>query len=149
MRLSQSAALTMRGELVSGLSGSSGCPFLLLARYDEGTPYILSVPENFGDLYYLPREVLRVMREVFIMKEDAPSKVCLFLYDDRAFIVESSLPHVARLEIVVRKGGAELSNVLPRAERYFRESVHTVKAEDRTIFQTVLMPYSHSVYRVG
>ncbi|MEM2217008.1 MAG: hypothetical protein QXN22_02160 [Thermofilaceae archaeon] len=139
-------------ELVSGLSGSNGYPLLLQARYDEGTIYVLSVPDNFSDLYHLPKEVLRVMREIF-MREfevvlDSPSKICLFLYDNRTFIVKSFLPHATRLEIVVKKRDAKLSNALPRAERYFREFVYTIREENRTIFQTALMPHSHLVYKI-
>ncbi len=45
-------------ELVSAIAGQSGWPMLHSADYETGHLYILTIPDNFSDLYRLPPEVL-------------------------------------------------------------------------------------------
>ena len=45
-------------EIVSGIDGANGWPILHNADYSKGHLYVLTIPDNFADLYDLPAEVL-------------------------------------------------------------------------------------------
>ena len=81
--------------LVRGIAGGSGFPILLMDRYSKGILFVLTIPENFGDLYELPPQVVSEIKDYiladFPVRLDAPSKVSLFAYDNNTFIVESFL----------------------------------------------------------
>jgi hypothetical protein len=84
---------------------AKGYPLLLMNHYSKGTIYMLTVPENPGDLYNLPRAALNAIRS-FVQPDgtrlaDAPARVALFAYDNGAVVVESfrDEPVTARLEI--------------------------------------------------
>jgi hypothetical protein len=80
-------------EEVSGISGAGGCPLFLSAAYANSTLYVLAVPDNFSDLYTLPAGALAPIRAALsqglAVWLDGPSKVSLFMYDNRHLIVES------------------------------------------------------------
>ncbi len=80
-------------EEVSGVGASSGNPLLHSARYASGMLYVLTIPDDFSDLYALPREALTRIRAAFSgdlgIHLDAPAQVVLFLYDNQTLIVES------------------------------------------------------------
>jgi hypothetical protein len=63
------------------------------ADYGGGHLYILTIPENFADLYEIPAPVLNAIRATLTpslpVQIEAPGKVSLFLYDNGTFIVES------------------------------------------------------------
>lgn len=139
-------------ELITGLNDANGYPILLQVRCGNGLLYVLAVPDNFSDLYSLPKEVLSVIRETFMkdfqVQLEAPSKICLFLYDNNTFIIKSFLPYAARCSIIVRKSDAKLYNLMPRIERYFKEEHTIIKGENVTMFQTLILPNTHRVYRI-
>ena len=73
--------------------GVSGYPVLLRNSYSNGTLYVLTIPDDFGNLYDYPAGALNVIRR-FMSKGldlyiEAPSKVALFPYDNRTFVVEN------------------------------------------------------------
>jgi hypothetical protein len=82
-------------EIVSGISGDDGWPLLHEADYSKGHLYILTIPDNFSDLYNLPAEVLNKIREVLgaqlNVQLEGSSKISLYVYDNNTFIVESFL----------------------------------------------------------
>jgi hypothetical protein len=83
-------------SLVSGIANGNGYPILLMDRYSNGTLYVLTIPDNFADLYRFPPEVLSAIKRV-LMKDfpailEAPSQISLFAYDNNTFVVESYLP---------------------------------------------------------
>jgi hypothetical protein len=138
-------------EIVTGMNKVNGYPILLQARYGGGTLYVLAVPDNFSDLYALPQEALSVIRQTFMrdfpVQLEAPSQICLFLYDNNTFIVKSFLPHSTRCSITIKKKDAKLRNLMPRTERYFREEYVTTRFEDRTTFHTFMLPGTHRIFR--
>ena len=73
--------------------GVSGYPLLHKAKYSGGYLYVLAVPDDFGNLYDLPEPVLNELRRIVSRDLDlyleGPSKVSLFLYDNRTVIVEN------------------------------------------------------------
>ena len=62
----------------------------------RGRFFILTIPENFDDLYHLPPEVLSQIRRDLMddipVYLDSPAKICLFTYDNNTFIAKSYQP---------------------------------------------------------
>ncbi len=74
-------------------AGVSGWPILHRAAYSEGTMYLLTVPDDFGNLYDFPAGVLNEIRRTLSKDLDlyleGPSKVSVFLYDNNTVVVEN------------------------------------------------------------
>ena len=79
------------GRPLSG--GVSGYPILHRAMYSKGTLYVLTIPEDFGQLYDYPAaalgEIRRILSKDLDLYLEGPAKVGLFLYDNRTVIVEN------------------------------------------------------------
>ncbi len=91
-------------ELASGMTQNDlGYPLLLQAGYGKGTLYVLTIPENFSDLYSFPVQILNQIRNVLLrdlfVRVESPGDVSLFLYDNNTFIVESFLPESVDVRI--------------------------------------------------
>ena len=71
--------------MAKGVAGEENYPLLLRDSYGRGTLYTLAVPDEYGYLYDLPAEVLRVIRSVFALDVPAylegPGMVSLFAYE--------------------------------------------------------------------
>lgn len=84
-------------ELAAAYGTDNNFPIVLRCRYGEGRISILTIPEDMGDLYNYPPEVLMVIRELFSkdlpVLVDGPAKVMLFVYDNDKVIVRSDLPY--------------------------------------------------------
>jgi hypothetical protein len=108
------------------------------------------MPENFGDLYNLPQEMITRTKEFLYGDEapvyiDAPDHVALFTYDNGAFVVENfrddaapvmvSLDGVPKVTDVLRKVSAPLINDAPYAPR--------------SAFRVTIPPHSFRVYRAN
>jgi hypothetical protein len=87
-------------------TADSGYPMAVSASYGKGTFYALAIPDDFGDLYRLPQNVLNQIRGLLghdlFVNLDAPDHVSLFAYDNRTFIVQNfqSQPVTARVSVV-------------------------------------------------
>ena len=83
-------------EIVTSATKGLGYPILLQAAYGKGTLYVLTIPDNFGDLYNLPPEVLARIRDTVAgdlpVELEGPSQIGLFVYDNGKFIVENFAP---------------------------------------------------------
>jgi hypothetical protein len=94
-------------EEISCLTSGIGYPILHSADYANSRLYILTIPDNYGDLYNLPAEILTQIREVLArdmyVRLDGPSQVAMFVYDNDTFIVESFLPDSVDVKIVTDK----------------------------------------------
>jgi hypothetical protein len=87
-------------------TADSGYPLVVSASYGKGTFYALAIPDDFGDLYRLPQNVLNQIRGLLghdlFVNLDAPDHVSLFAYDNRTFIVQNfqSQPASTRVSVV-------------------------------------------------
>ena len=146
-------------EDISCVASGSGWPILHQARYSKGSLFVLTIPENFGDLYNLPAEVLNRIRSVLSQETkvriEGPAQVSLFVYDNNTFIVESFLPENVNVKIITGKQTGKLINILTGEEitgkivqdtriwgREKEESETfdiTIKPHSYIVFQTVLM----------
>ena len=110
-------------ELVSAFTSSnrtSGTPVLLSTKYSKGLLYVLTIPEDEGDLYNYPQSVLTAIRNVLAkdmyVRLDAPSMVSLFVYDNDKFIVESFQDDPLDARILTDKRITKLRDVVTGAE---------------------------------
>lgn len=91
--------------VIVGVEGDNNFPILLRDFYGRGRIYVLTVPDNFSQLYDLPVEVLNQIRRCFLENLkvclEGESKVGLFLYNNGFAIVESFLPY--RTEVTLHK----------------------------------------------
>ncbi|MGC9521819.1 MAG: hypothetical protein ACP5HG_08065 [Anaerolineae bacterium] len=103
-------------EEVSGLTRTTGHPLLHSAAYASGVLYVLTIPDNFDDLYKLPEAVLSEIRKVVVadlpVRVDAPPQVALFAYDNDTLIVESFLPEVSEVALVAQDGVTGIRDLL-------------------------------------
>lgn len=80
-------------EVVTAPIQGVSYPILLRAPYAKTNLYVLTIPDNFADLYALPSGILDKIREIVAsdlpVRLEGPSKVGLFVYDNNSFIVEN------------------------------------------------------------
>jgi hypothetical protein len=149
-------------ELISAgrplAKGVSGYPMALRAPYSQGNLYVLTIPEDFGNLYDLPVGVLNVFRQILSkdldLRIDAPAKVGLFLYDNGTFIVESFLDEPVTVQIHARENIGSITDILTGAViakqpepagtgMYLRR----FRPDDKNnVFRVTLMPHSYRVF---
>jgi len=142
-------------EDISCLASGSGYPLLHEARYANGSLFVLTIPDNFGDLYNLPPEVLNRIRTVLSpdikVRIEGPAQIGLFVYDNNTFIVESFLPENVGINIITDKGTGKLKNILTGEEvtgkiiqnaRIWGREKEEIKSFDVTI-----KPHSYIVFQ--
>jgi hypothetical protein len=80
-------------EIITTATKGVGYPLLLQAGYAKGMLYVLTIPDNFGDLYNFPPQVLNQIRTAIAgdlpVRLIGPSQTGLFLYDNHTLIVEN------------------------------------------------------------
>jgi hypothetical protein len=95
-------------EEVSALDNGLGWPILHRADYGDGNLYVLTIPDNFADLYDMPEEVLNKIRDTILKNQvvrlHGPAKVSLFLYDNNTAVVHSFRDEPAIIRLVAAKG---------------------------------------------
>jgi hypothetical protein len=134
-------------EIIQGLyKETSRYPLLLQVRgLTKGKFFILTIPENFDDLYHLPTEVLSQIRrdlmEDIPVYLDSPAKICLFTYDNNTFIAKSYQPYPVRYNIVIKKAGAKLTNIVTG------RAVPGYAKGDTTVFEVLQQPRIYAVYK--
>jgi hypothetical protein len=130
-------------DLVSTLTSGTSYPILLDAGYSKGHLYVLTIPDNFGDLYHLPIPVLNRIKEVMMrdlpVRVEGPAQVALFLYDNDSFIVESFQPQGSEVKIVADPRFAKLRD-LRTGQVLEGQPYH-----GRIAFDTFVPPHSYRV----
>ena len=143
--------------------GVSGYPMILRAPYanvsktpNTGNLYVITIPEDFGNLYDLPQGVLNAFRTLLSkdldFRIDAPAKVGLFLYDNGTFIVESFLDEPVTIQINAKEGTERITDmlsgsVITKLPEQPGSSFMRRRADDKTaVFRVTLMPHSYRVF---
>jgi hypothetical protein len=142
-------------EDVSCIASGSGWPILHQARYANGSLFVLTIPENFGDLYNLPPEVLNRVRCVLSqdikVRIEGPAQVCLFVYDNGTFIVESFLPENVNIKITTDKQIGKLNNILTGEEIAGKVAessrIWGREKEETETFDITIKPHSYIVFQ--
>ena len=96
--------------------GVSGYPILLRDTYSKGMLFVLTIPDDFGNLYDYPAPALNVIRRAMSKDVGAyiegPSKVALFPYDNKTMVVENFNDTSVNLRVVVNTKVNSLRNLL-------------------------------------
>jgi len=148
--------------LVSALENGNGYPMLLMDRYAKGVLYVWAIPDNFRNLYALPQDVTRAIRDVvmkdFFVRIDGPAQVSLFAYDNNTFVVESFLPNAATVEVTAEGEYASLRNLetgevvpsyvpeAPKQPFWRRGAPEGLK---KSHFRVALLPHSYAAFALG
>jgi hypothetical protein len=149
-------------QLIQAVASDNGFPILLMDRYSKGILYILTIPENQGDLYNFPRPVLSaIKRELlgdFPVWVDGPAKVCLFAYDNHTFVVESFLPEETTVSVSLSADMKHLTDLVS-GEEIVRVAVTGPTSmgmrrvrpttRPRPMFSVTLEPHSYRVFEAS
>ncbi|WP_206082214.1 hypothetical protein [Maribellus sediminis] len=141
-------------------NGVSGYPMLLRGQYSKGNLYVITIPNDFGNLYDLPDGVLNVFRQVMSkdlgMYIEGPAKVSLFVYDNNTFIIESFLDEPVTIQLVSTEDISVISDIsegvtiekLPEETPSFFS--RRMRGPDKTSkFRITLMPHSYRVFKMN
>ena len=135
--------------------GVSGWPILHRATYSQGTLYVLTVPDDFGALYDYPEGVLneirRTMSQGLDLYLEGPSKVSIFLYDNKTVIVENFNDEPVNIRLSGKPGlkrltdletGETIDAVEEQLPPFFRR-----RAEPAVKAAMTLKPHSYRAFR--
>ncbi len=137
--------------------GVSGYPILHRAIYSKGNLYVLTIPDDFGQLYDYPQGVLKEIRRIMSQDLDAyldaPSKVSLFLYDNKTLVVENFNDQPVDIAIQMNEQQTVITDLLsgqvleaaPRLKidpnnRWMRNQPH------ESSFRMTLLPHSYRAF---
>jgi hypothetical protein len=143
--------------LVRAIANGNGYPMLLMDRYSKGVLYVLTIPDNFADLYRLPPAVTTAIKNYllrdFPVRLNGPGQIALFAYDNDTFIVESFLPAETDVKISTTENFTKLRNLvtgevidgrLPELPQNPGRRPQFV--EKRETFDVHLPPHSYEVF---
>ena len=131
-------------EIVTTRAAGIGHPVLLMHDYNKAKLFVLTIPDNQGDLYNYPPGVWAKVREI-VMKDlfvrvDGPTQVALFAYDNRAFIVESFRDQKETVKITTAGTFTKLRDEQSGAVLTGRNE------KGMTVFETEVLPHSFRVF---
>lgn len=100
--------------VLAGVANGNGFPILISDKYSNGTLYVLTIPDNYTDLYSMPPSALNLIRNTLTaglpVRIDGPSRVSLFEYDNNTFIVQNFNDSAATLNVSA-ENAARLKNL--------------------------------------
>lgn len=133
------------------LSNCNNHAVLLENRYKNGKLFVLTIPENQGDLYNYPDTVLNIIRgtasKELPLHIEAPSKIGLFMYDNDTFIVESFRDVNTEITINIHRENASLSQ-LASNKHNMEIHVEKIPGNDFTCFKILLKPGAYRVFKI-
>lgn len=137
--------------------GVSGYPILLRDTYSKGILFVLTIPDDFGNLYDYPAPALNVIRRAMSKDVGAyiegPSKVALFPYDNKTLVVENFNDNAVNLRVVVNAKVNSLRNLLTGeqlkpteikpVQGFFSRNRFFGYADNSTVFDVQLPAHSY------
>ena len=135
--------------------GVSGYPILLRAPYATGNLYVLTIPDDMGNLYDFPanalNEIRRIMSKDIGVCLEAPPKVGLFVYDNKTLVVENFNDEPVEVRIVTGDKVMKLESLedgtvlspLPAGPVIQTRRPVTPKNS----FRLLLLPHSYKAFR--
>ncbi len=133
--------------LIDGRSGSFSAPLVLFNNYGNGKIYVWVIPDNYEDLYHLPAEILKPIRELllpdFPVQIEGKAGLGLFVYDNKTFILESFLHYNTVVNLRIRSKEARILNLID--EKVEKAGYQT---GENTIFCINLSPGSYKPYKI-
>jgi len=139
--------------VVRGIADNNGFPMMLMNQYGKGTLYVMTIPENFTDLYLMPEPTLNAIRSFamgkFPVRIEAPSKVSLFTYDNSTFIVESFRDEAVDVTALVANASS-LTDMVSNEKLAGTARKPRNPAESATMaFQMKIPPHSYRVFEIA
>ena len=138
-------------DQISCVSGTSGASLFFMTSYGRGKLYILTVPDNYSDLYNLPVGVLSNIRKVFTKELyvllDAPAQVSLFVYDNDTFIVESFRNESADIRIELDSRFSSATDILSSTVFACAPASTDAALSGANGFNLSIKPHSFMVFR--
>jgi len=144
-------------EEVSCIAGGAGTPMLHAASYGNSRLFVLTIPDNFDDLYYLPAEVLTRIKETVVkdhyVRLEAPAKVALFVYDNDTFIVQSFLDEEVDVRLVLNDCYTQIKDILSdevfSGEETYDKIGRLGEKIDKRAFTLKVKPHSFRAFRAS
>ncbi len=143
-------------EMISAVDGPDGWPILHEADYSKGKFYVLTIPENFADLYQLPDDALNTIRKVLggqmKLTIEGPANISLFVYDNNTCVVESFLSETTEIKIVTDREYQKLTDlqsgeVPASTARTPQKMWFKPKDNGTNVFTVKLKPHSFRVFK--
>lgn len=107
-------------ELAAAYGTDNNFPVVLRCSYGDGNISIITIPDDMGDLYHYPVQVLSVIRGLFGKEMPAvlegPSGIQLFSYDSGHVIVRSDLPYMEDVTLKVADGVRMAKDIVRNVE---------------------------------
>ncbi|HEX2394124.1 MAG TPA: hypothetical protein VHI78_02195 [Bacteroidales bacterium] len=142
-------------EEISAISGTTGWPVLHRAQYSKANLFVLTIPENFSDLYKFPELVLNRLRAVisqdFNVRIEGPSLISLFNYDNGTFVVESFQDVTVTIKIITKESVNVLTDLI--TNEALQGNIKTYpgfrnrQPEPDKSFEITIKPHSFRVFR--
>lgn len=144
-------------EVASAIDGPNGWPLLHEADYGKGRLLVLTIPENYADLYQLPEPVLTKIRALVAANQFAqlqgPGNVSLFLYDNKTLIVESFRDETVVVKIAASAQAKGMKDLL--SGENMKWEIQPAKGgwdqsniQEKKTFEFSVPPHSFRVFRL-
>ena len=132
--------------------GVSGYPILLRAPYATGNLYVLTIPDDMGNLYDFPanalNEIRRIMSKDIGVCLEAPSKVGLFVYDNKTLVVENFNDEPVEVRIVTGDKLESLEDGTVLSPLPAGPVIQTRRpVTPKNSFRLLLLPHSYKAFR--
>jgi len=134
-------------EIATAQTHGVAYPLLLRCPYDKTNLYVLTIPDDFADLYRLPVEILDKIRETIAgdlpVRLEGPTKVGLFVYDNHSFILDNfAAPggKTASVRAVLDSKFTKLTDLVSG------EIVSGESEKGKTVFSLNLAPATYRVF---
>lgn len=122
-------------EMAGVFGTDNNFPIVLRLPYADGNLAVVTIPDDMGDLYNYPRQVLDSIRDLFYqtsqVKLSAPGGVQLFLYDNDTAIIRSDLEYTETVALQVPDGKTKVIDLMHNIElpvtpqsKQFMEEIH-------------------------
>jgi hypothetical protein len=133
-------------KLIGGYGEDNSFPVLLKTSYMKGRLFVLTIPDDAGNLYNYPPAVLTAIRNVFCrnmpVSFEGHSRITLYVYDNETFILRSFLPYDDKIILTVRKANAVLQDLEDG------RSYTGIATEGGTTFHLNVMPSVNYVLKI-
>ena len=143
------------GRPLSG--GVTGYPIILRAPYSQGNLYVLTIPDDMGNLYDYPdgalNEIRRILSKDMDVYMEGPSKVGLFMYDNRTFVVENFNDQPVEIRIITEPGKTDALKSLLDNETILSSPKEQPAfswgrpADPKDSFRITLTPHSYKAFK--
>lgn len=107
-------------ELAAAYGTDNNYPIVIRFSYGTGRLAVITVPDNMGDIYHYPVEVLRVIRSLFAKEMpvviDGPAKVQMFAYDNNKVIIRSNMIYDETITLLLDKDIKAVKEIVTGSE---------------------------------